>query len=45
MTATLFPSGDPAADGRAAFAETLANLGDMPAAIEVLEGALAIAPG
>ncbi|MBS0126610.1 class I SAM-dependent DNA methyltransferase [Thetidibacter halocola] len=45
MTATLFPSGDPAADRRAAFAETLAQMGDHAAAIEVMEGALALTPG
>ena len=45
MAAKLFPSGDPVADRRAGFAETLAHLGDFDGAIEVLTGALDLAPG
>lgn len=45
MAGMLFPSGDPAADRRASYAETMAHLGDMDAAIDVLSGALEIAPG
>ncbi|WP_425099275.1 methyltransferase [Tropicibacter sp. S64] len=45
MRGTSFPSGDPAADRRASFAETLAHLGDLAGAIEALRGALDLAPG
>lgn len=44
MAGMLFPSGDPSADRRAGYAETMAHLGDMDAAVEVLRGALEIAP-
>ena len=44
MVAKPFPSGDPLADRRADYAATMAHLGDMPVAIEVLRGALDIAP-
>ncbi|QDL91693.1 methyltransferase domain-containing protein [Paroceanicella profunda] len=45
MAGTAFPSGDPHADRRASYAEGLADAGDIPAAIEVLCGALELAPG
>lgn len=45
VVARPFSSGDPAADRRAAYAETLALHGDLTAAIEVLSGALDLAPG
>lgn len=45
MTATRFSSGDPAADRRADYAGQFAARGDMEAAIEVLAGALELAPG
>lgn len=45
MVGTPFPSGDPAADRRAQYADTLAYLGDLAAAVEVLQGALDLAPG
>lgn len=45
MTATRFSSGDPAADRRADYAEQFAARGDIDAAIEVLAGALELAPG
>ncbi|MDA7427585.1 tetratricopeptide repeat protein [Primorskyibacter aestuariivivens] len=45
MVGTPFPSGDLSADRRAAYAETMAHLGELSAAIEVLSGALKIAPG
>ncbi|BBU57294.1 methyltransferase [Mameliella alba] len=45
MHGTRFPSGDPQADRRAEFAETLAHLGDAAGAIETLTGALQLAPG
>ena len=44
MVGKPFPSGHPLADRRAAYAETMAHLGDIPVAIEVLAGALALAP-
>ncbi len=44
MAGMLFSSGDPTADRRASYAETMVHLGDMDAAIQVLEGALEIAP-
>lgn len=44
MSGALFSSGDPSVDRRADFAETLASTGDWPAAIEVLTGALDLAP-
>lgn len=44
MSGALFSSGDPAVDRRADFAETLASAGDWPGAIEVLSGALDLAP-
>jgi len=44
MSGALFSSGDPAVDRRADFAETLASTGDWPGAIEVLSGALDLAP-
>lgn len=44
MIAKLFASGDLRADRRAEFAETLAQLGDLDAAVDVLRGALEIAP-
>ncbi len=44
MTGALFSSGVPAADSRAGFAENMAYLGDLPAAIDILEQALALAP-
>ncbi|MAM61526.1 MAG: methyltransferase type 12 [Maritimibacter sp.] len=40
----LFPSGDPTADRRAGYAETMAHLGDMDAAIQVLGIALDLSP-
>ena len=45
MVGRPFPSGDPRADRRAGFAETLARQGDASGAIEVLSGALELAPG
>lgn len=45
MTGVLLSSGDLAADRRAAFAESMAHLGDLPAAIEILQQALDLAPG
>ncbi|MCR9128461.1 MAG: methyltransferase domain-containing protein [Alphaproteobacteria bacterium] len=44
MSGALFSSGDPAVDRRADFAETLASTGDWSGAIEVLSGALDLAP-
>ncbi|WGW03535.1 methyltransferase domain-containing protein [Tropicibacter oceani] len=44
MIGTPFPSGEPAADRRASFAETLAHLGDLPGAVEALKAALDLAP-
>ncbi|WP_368345977.1 methyltransferase domain-containing protein [Pelagovum sp. HNIBRBA483] len=44
MVGKPFPSGHPLADRRAAYAETMAHLGDIPVAIEVLAGALSLAP-
>ncbi|PRY77018.1 methyltransferase domain-containing protein [Marivita geojedonensis] len=44
MVAKLFASGDLRADRRAEFAETLAHLGDIDAAVDVLRGALEIVP-
>ncbi|WP_425073062.1 methyltransferase [Sagittula sp. S175] len=44
MTGVLLSSGDLAADRRAAFAESMAHLGDLPAAVEILQQALALAP-
>jgi predicted TPR repeat methyltransferase len=44
MVGKPFPSGHPLADRRAAFAETFAHLGDISAAIEILSGALELAP-
>lgn len=44
MVGKPFPSGNPHADRRAAYAATMAHLGDMPVAIEVLSGALEMAP-
>lgn len=45
MVGTPFPSGNPAADRRAQYADTLAYLGDLDAALEVLQGALELVPG
>lgn len=45
MQGTHFPSGDPAADRRAGFAETMLHLGDVAAAIEAMKSALDLAPG
>ncbi|HBM59344.1 methyltransferase [Salipiger marinus] len=45
MVGTPFPSGQPDADRRASFAETLVHLGDLAGALEVLSGALDLAPG
>ncbi|WP_118133042.1 methyltransferase domain-containing protein [Oceanicella sp. SM1341] len=45
MAGTAFPSGDPRADRRAEYAETLADAGETAAAVEVLTGALDLAPG
>lgn len=45
MAAKLFASGDLHVDRRAEFAETLAYLGDLDAAVEVMRGALEIVPG
>ncbi|MEC7762820.1 MAG: methyltransferase [Pseudomonadota bacterium] len=45
MAGLAFPSGDPSADRRASYAESMAYLGDMDAAIEVLRGALDLMPG
>ena len=44
MVANLFASGDLHADRRAEFAETLAHLEDLDAAVDVLRGALEIVP-
>lgn len=44
MVGRPFPSGDPAADRRAGYAETLAGVGDLDAAIEVMRGALDLVP-
>ncbi|MCA0997058.1 class I SAM-dependent DNA methyltransferase [Alloyangia pacifica] len=44
MLGTAFPCGDPVAERRAGFAETLAHLGDMAGAIEVLMGVMQIVP-
>lgn len=44
MVGKPFPSGNPLADRRAGFAETMAHLGDLPTAIEILKGALELAP-
>lgn len=44
MQGTRFPSGDPAADRRAGFAETMLHLGDLAAAIEAMKSALDLAP-
>lgn len=44
VVARPFPSGDPAADRRVEFAETMAQDGDLDAAIEVLTGAMALVP-
>ena len=45
MVGRPFPSGDPAADRRAGYAETLAHIGDLAAAVEVMQGALELVPG
>lgn len=45
MQGTHFPSGNPQADRRAQFAETLALLGDVAGATEALRAALDLAPG
>ncbi|MBE9638234.1 class I SAM-dependent DNA methyltransferase [Salipiger mangrovisoli] len=45
MLGTSFPCGDPLAERRAGFAETMAHLGDYGGAIEVLRGAMDIVPG
>lgn len=45
MQAMHFPSGNPQADRRAQFAETLAHLGDAAGATEVLASALELVPG
>lgn len=45
MPGTAFPCGDPIAERRAGFAETLAHLGDYAGAIEALNGAMALVPG
>lgn len=45
MTGVLLSSGDLAADRRAGFAESMAHLGDLTAAIDILQQALALAPG
>ncbi|WP_226623475.1 class I SAM-dependent DNA methyltransferase [Alloyangia pacifica] len=45
MLGTSFPCGDPLAERRAGFAETLAHLGDFGGAIEALRGALDLVPG
>lgn len=44
MVGKLFASGDLQADRRAEFAETLAYLGDLDAAVDVLQGALDLVP-
>jgi len=44
MVANLFASGDLHADRRAEFAETLAHLEDLDAAVDVLRGAMEIVP-
>lgn len=44
MVGRPFPSGDPAADRRAVFAETLAHLGDAAGAAEAQSQALDLAP-
>ncbi|MAC82074.1 MAG: methyltransferase type 12 [Rhodobacteraceae bacterium] len=44
MVGKPFPSGNPQADRRAGYAETMAYLGDLSVAIEVLAGALDLAP-
>ena len=44
MVGKLFASGDLHADRRAEFAETLAHLGDLDAAIDVLRGTLELVP-
>lgn len=44
MLGKHFPSGNPQADRRAQFAETLAHLGDAAGAVEALQGALDLAP-
>ena len=45
MLGTSFPCGDPIAERRAGFAETLAHLGDFGGAIEALRGAMDLVPG
>lgn len=45
MTALRFSSGDPAADRRADYADQYAARGDLDAAVDVLSGALELAPG
>lgn len=44
MVAKLFASGDGRVDRRAECAETFAHLGDLDAAVQVLQGALDLAP-
>ncbi len=44
MVGKVFSSGDPSVDRRGSYAETLAYLGDMAGAVEVLAGALELAP-
>lgn len=44
MAGAYFPSGDPVAERNAAFAETMAYMGDLTAAIEALRDALSITP-
>ncbi|MBT9385721.1 methyltransferase domain-containing protein [Pseudooceanicola sp. CBS1P-1] len=45
MMGTRFPSGDPAADRRASYAEMLVHIGDLGAAIEVFAGTMDLVPG
>ncbi|WP_343502005.1 class I SAM-dependent DNA methyltransferase [Alloyangia pacifica] len=45
MLGTSFPCGDPLAERRAAFAETMAHLGDYGGAIEALSRAMDLVPG
>lgn len=45
MVARPFPSGEPRADRRAAYAETMLQHGERDAAIEVMTGALDLVPG
>lgn len=44
MVGRPFPSGSAEADRRASYAETMAHLGDLGAAIEVLSGAMTLVP-